>query len=53
MEGPADVELEGEMSLVLGPGDLLVRSFQIGDFGLDPGFAKERERELGRVRWSL
>lgn len=107
MEGPADVELEGEVSLVLGPGDLLVRSSQIfhatwkneaetgrlmhhwlfrepaspnhrfrfddyltpelvarltdeqrrvlwlgREFELDPAYAAERERELGRVRWS-
>ena len=107
MEGPADVELDGEVSLELGPNDLLVRSSQIfhatwkndasigrlmhhwlfrepeslnhrfrfddyltdellaeltdeqrrvlwlgREFELDPIWAQERERELGRVRWS-
>ena len=107
MEGPPDVALDGEVSLTLGPGDLLVRSSRIfhatwknesptgrlmhhwlfrepeadnhrlrfeeylsdelvaelseeqrqvlwlgREFTLDPKYAKERERELGRVRWS-
>ena len=107
LEGPVDVALEGEVSLELGPGDLLVRSARIfhatwknessqgrlmhhwlfreqesdnhrfrfeeyltpelidqltdeqrevlwlgRDFALDPKYAKERECELGRVRWS-
>lgn len=107
MEGPPDVALDGEVSLVLGPDDLLVRSSRLfhatwknesetgrlmhhwlfrepeadnhrfrfeeyltaeliaemsdeqrrvlwlgRDFALDSTYAKERERELGRVRWS-
>ena len=107
MEGEADVGLEHEISLELGPDDLLVRSSRIfhatwknespsgrlmhhwlfrdpasanhrlrfaeyltpelierltdeqrqvlwlgRDFELDPSYAAERERELGRVRWS-
>ena len=107
MEGPADVWLDGEVSLELGPGDLLVRSSKIfhatwknetetgrlmhhwlfrdgvsdnhrfrfddyltdelvselteqqrqvlwlqRNFELDPIYAAERERELGKVRWS-
>ena len=107
MEGPPDVTLEGEVSLALGPNDLLVRSSRLfhatwknesetgrlmhhwlfrepeadnhrfrfeeylsaelvaelsdeqrrvlwlgRDFALDSRYATERERELGRVRWS-
>ena len=107
MEGPADVALDGEVSLELGPGNLLVRSSRIyhatwknesaagrlmhhwlfrgpeannhrfrfdeylsdelvaglneeqrqvlwlgREFEIDPTYAAERERELGRVRWS-
>ena len=107
MEGPADVALDGEVSLALGPNDLLVRSSRLfhatwknesetgrlmhhwlfrepeadnhrfrfeeylsaelvaelsdeqrrvlwleRDFALDARYVTERERELGRVRWS-